>query len=39
LQSKEIKDAKEAIPSLNNAIDDVLTWGEKRDLNEVFGIN
>ena len=39
LQSKEIKDAKEAIPSLNSAIDDVLTWGEKRNLNEVFGIN
>lgn len=39
LQAKELSDAKEAIPSLNNAIDDVLSWGEKRNLNEVFGVN
>jgi two-component system sensor histidine kinase BarA len=39
MQAKEIKNAKEAIPSLNSAIDDVLAWGENRDLNEVFGIN
>jgi len=39
IQAKEIKGAKEAIPSLNNAIDDVLAWGEKRDLNEVFGVS
>ena len=39
LQAKEIKDAKEAIPSLNNAIDDVLAWGENRDLNSVFGVS
>jgi two-component system sensor histidine kinase BarA len=39
LQAKEIKGAKEAVPSLNSAIDDVLTWGEKRDLDQVFGIS
>ncbi|MET0355560.1 MAG: response regulator [Cellvibrio sp.] len=39
LQAKEFKDAKEAIPSLNAAIEDVLIWGEKRDLNEVFGVS
>lgn len=39
LQAKEFKNAKEAIPSLNSAIDDVLAWGENRDLNTIFGIN
>ena len=39
LQAKEFKDAKDAIPSLNKAIDDVLAWGEKRNLDEVFRIN
>ena len=38
LQAKEISDALQAINSLNSAIDDVLSWGEKRDLNTVFGI-
>ena len=39
LQAKEFKAAKKAIPSLNNAIDDVLAWGENRNLDEVFGVN
>lgn len=38
LQAKEITNAKEAIHSLNSAIDDVLAWGEDRDLDEVFGV-
>jgi two-component system sensor histidine kinase BarA len=38
LQAKEIENVKEAIHSLNNAIDDVLAWGENRNLDEVFGI-
>jgi two-component system, NarL family, sensor histidine kinase BarA len=38
LQAKEVGEVKEAIHSLNIAIDDVLTWGENRDLDEAFGI-
>jgi len=38
LQAKEIDEAREVIHSLNSAIDDVLAWGENRDLDEVFGI-
>jgi len=38
LQAKEIENARNAIHSLNNAIDDVLAWGENRDLDEVFGV-
>lgn len=38
LQAKDIENAKVAIQSLNSAIDDVLTWGQNRDLDEAFGI-
>ncbi len=38
IQAKEFNNAKEAIQSLNNAIDDVLAWGANRDLDEVFGV-
>lgn len=38
LQAKEVEEAKNAIPTLNHAIDDVISWGKDRDLNEVFGI-
>ncbi len=39
MQARKVDEAKKAIDSLNSAIDDVLAWGENRDLNEVFGIN
>jgi two-component system sensor histidine kinase BarA len=39
MQAHKVDEAKKAIDSLNSAIDDVLAWGENRDLNEVFGIN
>ena len=38
LQANEINDAMFAINALNNAIDDVLSWGENRDLDNVFGL-
>jgi len=38
LQAREIDNAVAAINSLNSAIDDVLAWGEGRDLDEVFGL-
>lgn len=38
LQANNIIDALNAIPTLNNAIDDVINWGKDRDLNEVFGL-
>jgi two-component system sensor histidine kinase BarA len=38
IQARKFDEAKEAIPSLNSAIDDVLAWGETRNLNEMFGI-
>lgn len=37
-QAKEFGQAKEAIASLNNAIDDVIAWGINKDLNATFGI-
>jgi two-component system sensor histidine kinase BarA len=39
MQARKVSETKEAIHSLNSAIDDVLAWGKNRDLNEVFGIN
>ncbi len=39
IQTRKIDEAKAAIHSLNSAIDDVLSWGENRDLNEIFGIS
>jgi two-component system sensor histidine kinase BarA len=39
LQAREIDNAVAAINSLNSAIDDVLAWGEGRDLDGVFGLN
>ncbi len=39
MQTRKVDEAKAAIHSLNSAIDDVLTWGENRDLNEVFGLS
>lgn len=38
IQAKDINNANASISSLNNAIDDILVWGENRDLNKVFGI-
>jgi two-component system sensor histidine kinase BarA len=38
LQAKEIDNATAAVQSLNKAIDDILAWGENRDLDEVFGV-
>jgi two-component system sensor histidine kinase BarA len=38
MQTRKVDEAKDAIHSLNSAIDDVLAWGENRDLNEVFGV-
>jgi two-component system sensor histidine kinase BarA len=38
LQAKEIEEAQNAIGTLNHAIDDVISWGKDRDLNDVFGI-
>lgn len=38
LQVNKVGEVKEAIHSLNSAIDDVLAWGDRRDLDDVFGI-
>lgn len=39
LQTKQMSEAEHAITTLNHAIDDILRWGENRDLNEVFGLS
>ncbi len=38
LQTGEPKKIKHAVKELNNAIDEVLHWGEKRDLSDFFGL-
>ncbi len=38
LQANKIAEIENAITTLNHAIDEILLWGESRDLNEVFGL-
>ncbi|MES2673167.1 MAG: response regulator [Pseudomonadota bacterium] len=38
LQANKIMEIENAIDALNHAIDDVLLWGENRDLRDVFGL-
>ncbi len=38
LQANKITEAVSAIATLNQAIDDILLWGENRDLKDVFGL-
>lgn len=38
LQAKQYEQAGGAISALNNAIDDVLKWSDKRDIDELFGV-
>jgi two-component system, NarL family, sensor histidine kinase BarA len=38
LQAQKMADARNAIASLNSAIDDILLWGKDRDLDAAFGL-
>lgn len=37
-QSKQYEQARDAIPALNHALDDLINWGRGRELDELFGL-
>lgn len=39
LRAQQFEQAEGAVTSLNHAIDDILQWGEQRDISALFGID
>ena len=37
-QSKQYEQARDAIPALNHALDDLIKWGQDKDLDLLFGL-
>ena len=39
LMANEFNEALKTIATLNNTIDDIILWGEGRNLNDAFGLD
>ena len=37
-QSKQYDQARDAIPALNHALDDLIRWGKNKDIDALFGL-